>query len=233
MEIFKDEHSDLLPMTSLTESDPIQTSDIGFGSQDATPFLEFITPSDLGGVSNFESFYNERGELEQSFQNGVSIIEPRSQSALTKESDRPVEGRQVLDIVDSWVHPEIHIGNFHDIRILPRPAEQHAFPPEFDVALIVRGELCQPDGSLGQFVNQQSLSRRSPGKRKPTSGIELQKRKYKCIDSEFRSSLYREAAMSLALGLLSPDETYFRADIEDKLLNLDSKLFSRLCMFLV
>ncbi|KAJ5496437.1 hypothetical protein N7463_008424 [Penicillium fimorum] len=228
MEIFKNKHGDLLSMPSLIESDPAQTSEIGFVSQDATPFPEFVTLSDLGGVSNFEIFYNESGELEQSFQNGVSIIDPRSQPPLTEESDRPAEGRRVFDIIDSWVHRERHIGNFPDIRVLPQPAEQHSFPARFDAALMVSEELCQPDGSSGQFMNQQSITQRSPRKRKHTSGMELQKRKYKCVDSEFRSSLCQEAAMSLTLGLLRPEETYFRPDIEDKLLNLDPKLFSKL-----
>lgn len=232
MEIFKDEQGDLLPMTSLIESEPPQTSEICFGSQDVTPLPEFVTPPDLGGVSNFESFYNESGELEQSFQNGVSITDLHSQSPSTGESNLAVEGRQMLD-VDSRVHPEMHVGNFHDIGILPRPAEQHAIPPEFNVALMVCEELCQPHGSPGQFANQKSSSQHSPGKRKNTSTMELQKRKYKCVDSEFRSSLCRETAMSLTLGLLSPKETYFRPDIENKLLNLDSNLFSRLCMFLI
>ncbi|KAL2695941.1 hypothetical protein AAEP93_003241 [Penicillium crustosum] len=148
MEIFKDEQGDLLPMTSLIESEPPQTSEICFGSQDVTPLPEFVTPPDLGGVSNFESFYNESGELEQSFQNGVSITDLHSQSPSTGESNLAVEGRQMLD-VDSRVHPEMHVGNFHDIGILPRPAEQHAIPPEFNVALMVCEELCQPHGSPG------------------------------------------------------------------------------------
>ncbi|KAJ5394010.1 uncharacterized protein N7487_011651 [Penicillium crustosum] len=178
MEIFKDEQGDLLPMTSLIESEPPQTSEICFGSQDVTPLPEFVTPPDLGGVSNFESFYNESGELEQSFQNGVSITDLHSQSPSTGESNLAVEGRQMLD-VDSRVHPEMHVGNFHDIGILPRPAEQHAIPTEFNVALMVCEELCQPHGSPGQFANQKSSSQHSPGKRKNTSTMELQKRKYK------------------------------------------------------
>ncbi|KAJ5185830.1 hypothetical protein N7491_006300 [Penicillium cf. griseofulvum] len=158
MEILKDEHDDLLPITPFVESEPepAQTSEIGLTSQDATPFPEFVTPSDLGGVSNFESFYNEDGELENYISYGVSIINPLIQSPLTEKPDQPVDGRQVPDIFDGSVYREMHVGNLPDFGRLPRLSEQHASPARFDISPMVNEELSQPDGSSGQFMNQQS-----------------------------------------------------------------------------
>lgn len=68
---------------------------------------------------------------------------------------------------------------------------------------------------------------------KTISGMELQRRKSKCVGFDFRSSLCREAEKSRALGLPLPKDTYFRPRIGNRLLSICPGIFSSLSSFLV
>ncbi|KAJ5150852.1 uncharacterized protein N7482_010104 [Penicillium canariense] len=233
MELFKDEQSDSRPSPSLAGSGPAQDGDVDFSGQGPTPFPEISPLSDWGGLSNFESFYNEQGGLKELFADGLPFTSPRSQSPLFVDSCRPVEARQVLDVSHPLAHREIHLVNLHEVENLSEQFEHYAFPQSVDVAQTVRDEVCQPDSFLGQAIIQQCPSRHSLAKRKNNCRGEIQKRKNKRVGGEFRSSLCQEAEMALAQGLPPPEDTYFSPKIEEKLLNLDQGLFCSLCTFLV
>ncbi|OQD98353.1 hypothetical protein PENSOL_c009G06239 [Penicillium solitum] len=232
METFKDEQSDLLLLPSLVDSDPAQTSEIDAWNQEILPFPDFPTTPDLGGLSNFESLYNENGLLKDTLPYGLSFADSSSQSPLTEDSGQRALERQVLGILHPFAHQEMHHGNLHEVDMPPEQVEQHALPRRVNDHLSVSVDLHQPHGFSGQPASQRSSGQRSPRKRENAGGMEVQKRKSRCVDIEFRSSLCREAEMTRALGLPLPGDTYFRPSIEDKLLNLGSETFSSLSTFL-
>jgi hypothetical protein len=219
MGMFKDEQSDLLRMPPLDGSDPAQTKEIDFLSQKAPPLPDFPTPSDLGCLSNFETFYNEKGQLKEIFSDGLLFTGQGSQSPLTEESARLVESRQISEISHPFAHRQMHQGSLNEVGISPQQAEQHVLPP--------------PTADFHLMVNQQSSSRHSPGKRKSSGSTNVQKSKINCVHVELPSSLCREAERARVLGLPRPENTYFGPQITDQLLNLGSETFSSLCTFLV
>ncbi|KAF4770969.1 hypothetical protein HAV15_012608 [Penicillium sp. str.  len=95
MELFKDEQSDLLLTPCLAGSDPAQTSEVDVWSQEIPPLPDFPTTPDLGGLSHFESLYNDNGLLKDIISGGLPFTGPRSQSLLTEDSGRQaLEGRK-------------------------------------------------------------------------------------------------------------------------------------------
>ncbi|CAG8048178.1 unnamed protein product [Penicillium salamii] len=228
MEIFEDGISDLPPGPSMDGSDP-QAEEIESLTQGATPLLEFPTP-DLGGLSNFDTWYDKNGELKR---NGLFTMGRNSQSPQTGDLDQPVETRQVFDIVSPSTRGEIQTETLQGRVLLPQNVDGRVLTAGRDVVLTLDEEFCQSDGVSGWAPSQQSSGRRSPGKRKYAGGTDLQKRKTGCFGREFSSSLCQEAEMARALGLSLPQDTYFRPKIETKLLDMRSELFSTLCFFLV
>lgn len=233
MELFKDEQSDLLLTPCLAGSDPAQTSEVDVWSQEIPPLPDFPTTPDLGGLSHFESLYNDNGLLKDIISGGLPFTGPRSQSLLTEDSGRQALEGRVLETCHPFAHQETHHERLHEAEIPPEQAEQHALPPRVHDHLLVTVDLCQPDGFSGQSANQQSSSLCFLRKRKDASGMEIQKRKSKCVDGDFRSSLCREAGMARALGLPLPEDTYFGPKIENRVLNLGPGVFSSLCTFFV
>ncbi|KAF9252812.1 hypothetical protein CBS147339_1332 [Penicillium roqueforti] len=231
MEIFKDEQRNPLLLPSLVESDSAQTSEIW--SQDIPPWPDFPTTPDLGGLSNYERLYNENGLLKDILPDGLSFTDSRSQSPLADDPGQRALERQVLGICHPIAYQEMHHGRPHEVEIPPEQAEQHALPRRMYDHLSISVDLYQPDGFSGQPANQRSSSQHFPRKRENASGMEVQKRKSRCVDIEFRSSLCREAELTRALGLPPPGDTYFRPKIEDKILSLGSEIFSSLSTFLI
>ncbi|KAJ5346957.1 uncharacterized protein N7506_000210 [Penicillium brevicompactum] len=232
MEIFKDEQSNQLLLPSLVDSDPAQTSEIDAWSREIPPLPDFPTTPDLGDLSNFECLYNDNGLLKDTIPGGLSFAGSSSQSPLTEDSGERALERQVPGIHHPFAHQGMHHEKLHEIEIPPEQVEQHALPRRVNDHLSVSVDLHQPHGFSAQPANQQSSYQRFPRKREKSRGMEARKRKSRCVDIGFRSSLCREAEMARALGLPLPGDTYFRPQIEDKLLNLGSETFSSLSTFL-
>ncbi|KAJ5950268.1 uncharacterized protein N7479_008681 [Penicillium vulpinum] len=219
MGIFKDEQSDLLLMPPSDQSNPVQTKQIDFFSHEDPALPDLATPPDLGCFSNFEVFYDETGQLKEVLLDELHFTGPASQSPLPEDLGRPVEGAHVSQNFHPFSLQEMHQGRLHEVEISPQQAKQNFLPSLAE--------------DFHLMVNQPSSSRRSTGKRKDAGGTEKPKSKASCVDIGFRSSLCREAEMNRVLGLPHPDNTYFRPEIANKLLNLGPEMFPSLCIFLI
>ncbi|CAG8197819.1 unnamed protein product [Penicillium salamii] len=229
MELFENETSNTPSRLSADERSP-QTEDIDSLIRDTTPFLEFSTPSEIGDLSIFETCYNENGELKR---NGLHTMDRISESPRTGDLGQPIGRRQMQSIASLSAHGVIRTGTLHDIELSPQHNSRRMLTPGLDVLLTPNEVLYQSDGFSDWVSSQQSSSQGSTSKRKYVGGMDLQRSKKGCFDREFISTLFQEAEMARAFGLLSPQDTYFRPIIETKLLDFGPELFPGLCIFLL
>ncbi|CAG8095623.1 unnamed protein product [Penicillium olsonii] len=229
MELFKDEIDHISSGNSVQEWSP-QAEDIEPFTQGTCPFPEFSTPSEIGGVSIFETCYDDKGELKR---DGLYTMHQISEPRVAETLGQPIQRRQGPEIALLSPGEEVQTGTLREIELSAQHNGRRVFTPGVDISPTVNEEPYRPNDFSGWVSSQQSSNQRSSGKRRYVGGMNLQRRKQRRFDCEFVPILRQEAEMTEALGLLPPQNTYFRHTIKTKLLDLEPDLISSLCLFLL